>query len=144
MSSADRILKDYRPETRALLATLAKHGFTLRAVDDGEELTEVKDMAPDEIIDLITGVEECRLRVTRNAKRESLKTPGTMVLVRYSVLLVFGNSPGELVCNYGIPADAEDAKALEAAVNEHAARWETRTQPTATARQLYPHIYANT
>lgn len=139
---ASQILNDFRPEVRSLLNTLKTHGFTLRAVDDGEELTETKDLPAAEVVKLITGVDQCTLRVTREAKRESTKTPGTMVFVRYSVALVLGNSPGELMADWSVPSHQPDADALDAAANEHGKRWEGRKQPTATARELFPTIYA--
>lgn len=73
--------------------------------------------------------DEAILRVTRNGKRESVKTPGTIVLARYSLTLIMGNSPGELLSDWGIPADKEDSEALERASSAHYAKWEGRKQP---------------
>lgn len=140
-SQASDLLNDFRPEVLSLFLTLKKHGFTIRAVYDGEKQTEFTTVSAEAFLEAATGVDECTLRITRNAKKDSVKTPGTLVCVRYSLYLVYGNSPGELVSDYGIPADADDAAALEAATDEHSKKWDGKKQPTVTAGERYPHIY---
>lgn len=102
--------RDYAPETKSLVNALLAAGFTIRNVDDGGDNYPF-DGSVDALVGHITGVNESTLRVT---------TPGG---VRCSLLLVLGNSPGELVCDYS------DIPALEAVCSAEADLWADREQP---------------
>lgn len=63
------------------------------------------------------------------------------------LFLVLGNSPGEIVCDYGVKSgDKEAVKAFNEAVdkvtNAHYLAWEGRKQPTTTVAERYPKVTA--
>ena len=140
-SRSTEMLNDFRPETADLLATLRANGFRIFSGSNGEEFFRF-DSFPSESAFLaeLLAADEATLRVTRTAKIPSVKTPGTMVFKQYFLYLVMGNSPGELVCDYGIPADSVDAQAMETATNSHSKKWTGRKQPQATAADLFPSL----
>lgn len=100
--------RDYKPETQSLLDDLKAAGFTIRGCDNGE--TRAKYENPDFMAELLA-TDEVRLYVT---------APDGAKLILF---LVFGNEPGELVCDY------ETHPALDAVVSANADKWEGRPQP---------------
>lgn len=124
-------INDWHPETASLLVLLRAAGFTIRGGHNGEDAVGAPETFRNEAAFLseLLACDETTLYVTRKATRESTKTPGKQVLRRYALFLVLGNSPGELVADWGIPADAEDAAMLEAAINENYDHWDGRPQP---------------
>lgn len=139
---ANEMLNDWNPETASLLASLIEHGFRVWAGSNGEESFRRDKFATETaFLDELLACDEAWLYVTRNAKRESVKTPGKMVFREYGLFLVLGNSPGELVSDWGIPADADDANALELAVHKHSDEWDGKTQPLIRAGDKYPQHY---
>lgn len=141
-SRANEMLNDWNPETASLLATLREHGFRIWAGSNGEEsFRRDKFTTETAFLDELLACDEAWLYVTRNAKRESVKTPGKMVYREYGLFLVMGNSPGELVSDWGIPADADDAQAMEEATTEHYDKWEGKPQPKVRAGDRYPQAY---
>ena len=103
--------KDYRPETRSLFKTLKAHDFTLSAVNNGEEWVKLENVGAREFLEETVAADEAVVTVRY--------TDGK----RYKLYLVFGNCPGELVCDYS------SFDPLSEAVDEHADKWEDRKQP---------------
>lgn len=86
----------YKSETESLLAALIAAGFKPIACDDGEP-TVANLMASDQTTLSVLAPEDGR---------------------RIGLLLVYGNGPGELVCDYHVHAG------LEAVVTAEARKWE--------------------
>lgn len=100
---------DYKPETKSLLNALTKAGFTLLEGNNGDE--NFPATKPD-FLEELTAADEARLWVkTPEGKRKGL-------------YLVFGNSPGELVCDYHVDP------ALEAVIDAESAKWDGKPIPT--------------
>lgn len=106
---------NWKPETRSLLLRLRKAQWELVNANDGEELYPFKSIT--QMVEGLTAVEESVLCIRKAGFGTWLK-------------LVYGNSPGELVCDYGIPEDAKLADELDALTSAHAEAWEGRKQPT--------------
>jgi hypothetical protein len=106
-----KLINDWTPETRSLLKTLQAHGLTIVKVDNGEAETPFAGTSLADFIAEATACDEARLYV---------KTPSGETR---SLYLVFGNSPGELVCDHGVDP------LVEAAVDEHYNQWDGRKQP---------------
>lgn len=105
------IINNWKPETKSLIETLLKHNLTIVSVDNGETETNFADVSLAEFIEQTMACDEARLYV---------KTPRGENRWLY---LVYGNSPGELVCDYTI------APEVDAATNEHYNKWEGKKQP---------------
>ena len=105
-------INDWKPESISLLETLQKHGVTILSVDNGESKTKFDADDLDNFIDEMTACDEAYLTVSTSdgAKR-----------VLY---LVYGNDPGELVCDYSVSPELDDATA------RHYENWEGKPQPT--------------
>lgn len=142
MKNPNEMINDWNPETASLLASLVAQGFTIYGGNNGEGDTFKRSTFADEaaFLNELLACDEAWLYVTRNGTKESAKTPGKMVPRVYSLFLVLGNSPGELVADYGIPADEGDAAAMETATNEAARKWEGRKQPKIAASVKYPNL----
>jgi len=110
-----RLENDWLPETRSLLDSLVAAGFTLLGGNDGAD-ENVSSSDPAFLADYLTGVDEALLYVCHPTR-----------LKRLVLLLVYGNSPGELVCDY------TDNPELEAVVDAHADKWSSIPQPTKQA-----------
>ena len=125
---------NWHPETASLLASLTAHGFTIIGGDNGDGMFRF-DSFPSEsaFLDELLACEECSLIVRRKATKESLKTPGKMVYRTYFIFIVLGNSPGELVSDWGIPSDKEDSEALDKAITDNSDKWEGKAQPVRPA-----------
>lgn len=94
----------YYKEIKSLLRTLAKHGFDPVEVDDGEEYILTPTQV--EAAVAIANVDEARLYVKKRSTGKEL-----------GLYLVLGNDPGELVCDYHVDND------LDEATDEHYERW---------------------
>ena len=105
------MINDWKPETKSLIETLQKHGLTIVSVDNGESKTNFADTTLDNFIEETMACDEANLYV---------KTPEGKVKTLY---LVYGNNPGELVCDYTI------APEIDAATDEHYNAWDGRKQP---------------
>lgn len=105
------LFNDWKPETKSLFNTLKKHGIVIVKVDNGESVTEFAKVTLKQFIDETTACDEANLYVT---------TPDGKM--RW-IFLVYGNSPGELVCDHHCNAE------IEAASNEHFDAWNGRAQP---------------
>lgn len=99
--------ENYKVETHSLLKTLEGHGFRVNYVKDGEGYVH-----HDGFVDNLMSCEE-----------------GTMYVDHLStntntwVYLVYGNSPGELVCDYGVSKNVNADKALDTVVEKHYEQW---------------------
>lgn len=112
-----KLLNDWRPETRALLQGLAHAGLKPVKVSNGEEKYPYE--SDDQAIAVLTATDESNLYVA---------CPDGKIR---SLFLVYGNSPGELVCDH-----SGGYAPLEAAVTVVADAWEGREQPKATKAEL--------
>lgn len=99
----------YKDETRSLMKNLAEHWFYVEFVKDGEG-NICRD--PKMFIDNLMSCEEGHLRIEHPSTRTSTW-----------MFLVYGNRPGELVCDYGVSENVESTKALDAVTDEHWKRW---------------------
>lgn len=105
-------INDWRPETRSLLQSLIKAGFTITGGNNGEEAFDNKN--EEQLIDDLTACDEARLFVVKDGR------PATL-------FLVYGNNPGELVSDYSYPPLlGED---LDKVTSAHYSEWITRPQP---------------
>lgn len=116
-------INDWRPEVRSLLNTLRKHGFIILGGHNGEEGFKRDGRTLADFIDNLIACDEAHLRLGHTKTGPAQRVT--------SLYLVLGNSPGEIVSDYGIPADVEVALLLDKATLEHGDRWENRKQPTA-------------
>lgn len=108
-------INDWKPETQSLLETLQKHNVTILSVDNGEGSIDLANTTWDNFIEETMACDEAHLFVrTPDGKRRTM-------------YLVYGNDPGELVCDYSI------AEEIDAAVDEHYTKWENVKQPTKKA-----------
>jgi hypothetical protein len=105
-------MNDFRPEIRSLLKTLKKHRFTPVALNDGEEVIKAHTMTSRKFLEELVATDEVTLLVQNN-KGDKCK-----------LYLVYGNSPGEVVCDY------TDHPDLENVVVAHYEAWEGKKQPT--------------
>ena len=105
-------MNDYRPEIRSLLKTLKAHRFVPVSINNGEEIIKANSMTSRKFLEEIVAVDDVNLVVQNNKG------------VKCSLWLVYGNDPGEVVCDY------TDHPDLEKACEEHYDRWENKKQPT--------------
>ena len=111
MKTTKRI-NDWKPEVSSLIQTLQKHGFTVESVDNGETRVNLAKVGEAEFLSEAVACDEATLLcVAPNGKRVGL-------------YLVFGNDPGELVCDYTCNPD------LDKVNKEHGELWFGRPQPT--------------
>lgn len=103
-------INDWTPETRSLLDSLTKAGFTLYKGDNGEE-TFLYDGDRTKFIQNLTACDEARLYVRLGARH-------------LWIYLVFGNEPGTLASDYVCCPE------LDAVLDTHYNTWEGRKQPT--------------
>jgi hypothetical protein len=111
---------DWTKPVASLLHTLQTSGFTIQAVNDGEEicnlghLTSVK--ARKEAVDAITSVDESYVRI-HDANQYGA-----------TLLIALGNDPDELVADWSYQPKFERAR-LDTAIDLHMARWEGKKCP---------------
>jgi hypothetical protein len=103
---------DWKPETRSLLQSLIQAGFTLASTDNGENRERFTTI--EKAIEELTATDESKLYVFPPGEPNR----------ELGLFLVYGNSPGELVCDY------HEHSLLDAVVSKHSAAWENRKQPT--------------
>lgn len=104
-------LNDWKPETRSLIDRLVKSGFTIKSQCNGEYESKVADIGIDKFLDDLIACDETRLSVVAPDGE------------KLSLLLVFGNDPGELVCNH------HDYPLLNRVTEKHHNVWFGRPQP---------------
>lgn len=100
------MINDWKPETRSLIRALKAAGVEIVGGDNGEE--QSRDAKG--IVELLTACDEARLYVRINGVRKWL-------------YLVYGNAPGELVCDYVFD------ETLDKVVDAHYEKWSGRKQP---------------
>jgi hypothetical protein len=117
------IFNDFKPEVRSLIHRLQKAGFAIEGCDNGEGgfysySRAVRDYK--EFIKELTATDETWLYITRDG-------------FQFSLFLVLGNSPGELVCDYTYKSKAVGTQTLadlDAITMAHYDSWIDRKQPT--------------
>jgi hypothetical protein len=114
-----KFINNWAPEVRSLIRTLEAHGCKILTGSNGGPRFGYPSKS---FLAEITACDEAHLYVT---------TPSSPLAGRY-LYLVFGNSPGELVCDHEIDP------AIDAATDAHYAKWDGRKQPT----KLCPHYAA--
>lgn len=112
MRAMQTTINDWVPETKSLFETLQKHGLTILSVDNGENETFFDDTTLENFVEETMACDEAYLYV---------RTPSGQ---KRTVFLVYGNDPGELVCDYGVCEELDDA------VRQHYNNWEGKSQPT--------------
>ena len=110
-------INNWKPEVRSLLRTLEKHGCAIIKGNNGEYSFSFGENRAKFVEDLIA-CDEAHLYVKGPDGRSR------------TLFLVLGNSPGEIVSDYSMPAGQEfGTDVLDKVTEEHAAKWETRSQP---------------
>lgn len=104
------IRNNWKPVIGSLVHKLVKAGFTLTAVDDGEERIKVRTAK--EAVEAINAVDDSHLFLTKDFAGKPVKT---------WLFIVLGNEPEETVADYSI---TELEPELEAVLDAFAARWE--------------------
>lgn len=118
-----QIINDWAPETRALLNRLTSAGCTLVKGNNGEDTFDFDGKLEPFIANLIA-TDESHLYV---------KVPGYDKT--FGLFLVYGNDPGELVCDYSCPAEAlkDDCSfPLDVVTQDHYEEWSGKKQPKRT------------
>jgi hypothetical protein len=103
-------INNWAPEVRSLVNRLSLAGFAITRACNGEDTYTGTKVS--EIVECVTACDEGELYVT---------APDGKCLW---LMLVLGNSPGELVSDYSCH------EALEAVVTAHGDHWEGKPQPT--------------
>jgi hypothetical protein len=116
-----RLYNDWIPETQSLLETLQRAGFTLLSGNNGENRFAFTGDLPAFIAEL-SACDESHLFIKKDTEEIWL-------------LLVFGNSPGELVADFGVSRSLQIAELVDAATASHYEKWEGKAQPTLTEEQ---------
>jgi hypothetical protein len=122
----NEIINDFRPEIRSLLKAFTDAGFALDSGNNGEYEFKFSGNFR-KFVDDLDATDESHLRVSKGGKSTWL-------------FLVLGNSPGELVSDYGylVGADvAEFNSAVDAIVDAHYEKWQSRGQPKTTRSEKY-------
>lgn len=97
---------DWGPETRSLLMTLERYGFKIVSVDNGEYTTQFDKVPRSKFVEECMACDDCHLCVVSPVDNK-----------RKLVYLVYGNSPGELICDYAL-----DEK-LDEICEDHYDKW---------------------
>ena len=106
-----------RDQVVDLLKILGNHNFFVTGIDDGGHLhlggnknSELgfEHMLESEVIDVCLSVDECKVYVIDGDN-----------LCPTWLYLVWGNDPGELVCDYMIPKDLSSKTKLDKATSEY-------------------------
>jgi hypothetical protein len=109
----------------ALLKTLEKHGCTVIAGSDGCERFTRSKMTLAQFVENVLGCDEGYLYVNTPEFHHFRKGRAA------SMYLVYGNSPGEIVCDY------TDCESLNKATAEHYEKWDGTKQRTATRTNVF-------
>lgn len=103
--------RDYNPETQAVLRALVDAGCTKIRQDNGEYQSALDTVGEEKFIEDATACDECNF---------SFLTPDNK---RAWIYLVFGNCPGEVICDYGVHP------VIDKIADEHYATWNGKEQP---------------
>lgn len=110
----NNIINDWKPETLAIVNALKVAGCTKLIANNGEYRSKLDEVGEAQFIEDLTACDEASLYATMPDGQ------------RRGLFLVYGNSPGELICDYDVHP------VLDKISDEHFAAWENRTQPTIT------------
>lgn len=118
-SSSPRLVNDWTPVVRSLLARFANAGYTIHSVDDGGDRHRFEAGSISQKIraaaDCVCGVDEAHVYLRKGDAKVTL-------------FLVLGNDPFETVCDYG--ASPELGSEPDAIVEAFSDSWEGRRCPT--------------
>jgi hypothetical protein len=103
-----KMLNDFAPEFRSLVATLKKHGATIVSVSNGGPRIPYESA---EFESEALACDEAHLYVMLPDGKKG------------SLYLVYGNSPGEIAADYSVHP------VIEAATDEHYQKWDGKPQP---------------
>lgn len=103
-------INDWKPEVKSLIKSLTDAGCELISSNNGEDRMQFKGRIS-EFVEHLIACDEAQIVV---------KMPDGMIR---TLFLVLGNSPGELVCDYG----CHDV--LDKITDAHYEKWEGRAQP---------------
>lgn len=107
-------VNDFKPECRDLIKRLQAADFMILGGHNGEDRCKwTGDQLIESFLDELLACDECNLYVQRSAKK-------------YTLFLVLGNSPGELVCDYTAGSEALDQLTMA-----HFDEWTQYQQPKA-------------
>jgi len=101
-------------ETESLIKRLKAADFKIISVNDGDE-EDIVPKSEQEAVEILTSVDKSWLTVKRGE-------------YSFTLLLVYGNSPGELVCDYSWSKTADGSSELallDKLTEEHSNEWET-------------------
>lgn len=115
-------IRDYRPEVTSLLNRILAAGWTIVSTDDNGDIQPFTTV--EAATDHITSVDEGYINLRR--------PDGKYIWV----FIVFGNSPGELICDYSTPA----GETFDSISRAHCEEWEGKDQPTTTWAERFPNI----
>lgn len=111
-------INNWKPEVKSLINSLLAAGCKMVQSNNGEDVMSFADGTMAEFVEHLIACDESHLRVEMpDGERRTL-------------YLVLGNSPGELVCDYG----CHDV--LDKVTEAHYEKWEGRAQPKLTGAYL--------
>lgn len=123
------LINDWRPETISLIKRLQAAGFEIVSVENGEDSVNFDKVVFDRFIHTAIACDEARLFIIcPNTKKQSW------------IYLVFGNNPGELVCDYSLPGGT-DNKLLDQVTTAHYNEWELKSQPKCDQDEQYAYYH---
>ena len=99
------------PEVRSLIKTLKDNNFQIISGSDGVEMFKFDKMGRTDFLESITGADEGFMWVRYKE-------------ATYNLYLVYGNEPGEVVCDYSSTPE------LDQVMDTHYEKWQNRKQPT--------------
>lgn len=112
------MINDWRPETRSLISALQEAGFVIKGGNNGENQFVYDDRLPmNEFLKDLLACDEAWMDITTPSGKDTY------------LFLVLGNSPGEMVSDYGVPRDKADAELLDKVTSAHYDKWNGRKQP---------------
>lgn len=121
MKYRNKIHKHFASETRRVLRKLATAGWKILWADDGGAEDDLfKTPTIEEAVDVLTSVDMSHVRVAKGGKA-------------FTLLLVLGNGPGELVADWCGPLETEEGAELDKIVSENSDFFECK----------YPSYYKN-
>ena len=112
-----KLINDWRPETSSLIARLQKAGATIISVHNGEYSTKFSEVSIDKFILEAIACDTAHLFITLPCHSSA------------RLFLVYGNNPGELVCDYSIPSRENDSTLLDEITSAHYDEWVRKPQP---------------
>jgi hypothetical protein len=125
----NKIINDFRPETASLLNRILAAGWKIISTDDGSDEDSTIQFSTVEVaVEHLTSVDDSYVRI---------EPPNGKRCKRYTLALIYGNSPGELVSDYSFPHSGDE---FEPILKLHETEWEGKKQPTTTLFERYPNL----